>query len=351
VNLKIPSLRADTVTQANDLAATLQGYTSSIPTTDEALRAFAADVDRGLRSRPKRLDCKYLYDQRGSELFEAICDLPEYYLTRTETQILTQVAEEIAAETGPLTLVELGAGTSRKSQLLLDAYCGVDPQPDYVAVDVSSSALDKGARTICENLPTVRFHPLCTSYQDAFSLLSKIGKTMVVFLGSTIGNFSARELDDFFQQLAVNLVPGDYFLLGVDLHKDVRTLEAAYNDSAGVTQLFTRNLFSRINRELGASVDVNQVEHVAHYNEAAFQIEIYVKFLQAQEVFIEPLGTRYKVDAGEQISTEISRKFTLDGLTSKLAAYGFTTQRVFSDPDDLFALLLLKRPESRLHLE
>ncbi len=351
VNLKLSSLTTEEVGPANDLATILQGYTSSTLSAGDAHLAFATDVDRGLHCRPRRLDCKYLYDQRGSELFEAICDLPEYYLTRTETQILTKVAEEIAAETGPLTLVELGAGTSRKTQLLLDAYCAIESQPDYIAVDVSRSALDKGRRMIGETLPTLRFHPLCASYQQAMPIFSETGKTIVVFLGSTIGNFSEQEFNVFFHQVADNLTMGGYVLLGVDLHKNVETLEAAYNDSAGVTQCFTRNLFSRINRELGASIDLNQVEHLACYNEAAHQIEICVRFLESQEIFIEPLNARHRIEAGERINTEISRKFTLDGLASRLAAFGFKTRKVFSDPDNLFALLLLKRQETHLHLE
>lgn len=304
---------------------------------------FARDVDKGLSSRPRLLDCQYLYDARGSELFEEICRQPEYYLTRTEEAILSQHAQSIADHTGPVTVMELGAGTSRKTQHLLRAYCRSGSSPRYLAVDVSPSALSKGKESIERALPGVHFSPLCCTYEEAFPLLSRLDSTLVVLLGSTVGNFGDDIFRRFFERAGEHLSVGDYFLLGVDLHKDTPTLEAAYNDAAGVTAEFTRNLFARINRELGASIDLRAVEHRAHYNERDRQIEIFARFAAAQEIYLAPLGVWHRVEADEHIQTEISRKFTLDSLRPKLERLGFATRRVSTDARNRFAVLLLER--------
>ncbi|MCP3983307.1 MAG: L-histidine N(alpha)-methyltransferase [bacterium] len=326
-----------------DLAALLRTLPSATQTESELRLQFATDVDAGLSAPARSLDCQYLYDARGSELFEEICEQPEYYPTRTEEAILSAQAERIAALTGPLTIMEFGAGTSRKTHHLLRAYRDLDASPRYLAVDVSPSALEKGRQSIERDLPAVEFFAAPSTYHDSFEVVPHLGTTMMVFLGSTIGNFSDSSFSDFFETAARHLPKGDYFLLGADLHKDTETLEAAYNDAAGVTAAFTRNLFTRLNRELGSSIDIDAVEHRAHYNAEAQQIEIYAEFVTAQEIYLAPLGIRHQVKAGECIHTEISRKFCLDPLEERLLKTGFGVKEVFTDPRSWFAVLLLER--------
>ncbi len=326
--------------------ADLGSILSSLPVTDaseeDRLLRFAKDVDHGLSASSRFLDCRYLYDEHGSELFENICEQPEYYPTRTEESILRRHARNIAEETGQVTLVELGAGVSSKTRHLLRAYCTSEARARYVAVDVSESALEKGEQSITKELPDVEFHAVCTTYEHSFPILPHLGKTMLVFLGSTAGNFSEREFSSFFACAAAHLTRGDYLLLGIDLHKDTKTLEAAYNDAAGVSAAFTRNLFARINRELGAEIDLDAIAHRAHYNARDQQIEICAEFLSDQEIHIAPLGVRHQIAAGERIHTELSRKFSLSPLRKGLAEIGLCPVRVFTDSRDWFAVLLLE---------
>ena len=284
-----------------------------------------------------------MYDARGSELFEAICIQPEYYPTRTEAKILRAHAPEIAGATGPVTVIELGAGTSDKTRHLLSAYTQLDASPHYIAVDVSDSALRKARARIGRELPKVRVEAICGPYERAFSLLSDAERAMVVFLGSTLGNFNDEDLERFFSNMAVHLPTRNYLLLGVDLHKDTPKLEAAYNDAAGVTAEFTINLFARMNRELGTRIDLDTVEHQAHYNEREKQIEIYAHFTEAQQVDIAPLNETLELPAGTRVRTEISRKFTVEDLCQRLGRHGFQRRAVYSDDRNWFALVLFER--------
>jgi L-histidine N-alpha-methyltransferase len=322
------------------------GHESDVMTSDKTER-FARDVVRGLSGTPKTLDCKYLYDERGSELFEDICRQPEYYLTRTESEILERHAHRIAERVGPVDILELGSGGSQKTQHLLQAFTERHDEVRYVPVDISPSALVSSKEDIESSLPDVTVTPVEGSYDDALRIASDLGSgttgTMVVFLGSTLGNFSGPEFDTFWSSWARQLDPGDNFLLGVDLHKDKDTLEAAYNDAAGVTAQFTRNLFTRMNRELGSSVDLDAVEHVARYARERRQIEIFARVTRPQEIEVPSLGERVPVDAGEMIQIEISRKFELPGLRSQLDARGFSTAETYTDEQELFADLLLER--------
>ncbi len=312
-------------------------------TISDPISNFAESVNIGLENSPRILQSQYLYDSKGSKLFEQICDLPEYYLSRTEEQILSQHSNEISSITGSVTLIELGAGTSRKTKFLLDNYNKKQTCLDYVAIDVSQSALDFGMSQLSGNYKYIEFHTLCTTWERAFPLFSGFGKNMVIFLGSSIGNLSQTEFADFFTHAAQSLKQGDFFLLGVDLHKDTSTLEAAYNDSAGVTAQFTKNLFVRMNSELGSNIDISKVKHRARYNTLKQQIEIYAEFLADQEIHIAPLGVTHLINKGDIIHTEISRKFEQDSIVSKLAFCGFKTKKVFNDIEKQYALLLLER--------
>lgn len=304
---------------------------------------FARAAVSGLSGWPRRLPCRFLYDARGSALFDLITRQPEYYLTRTEASILAASAHRIRAHVGPATLVELGSGSSVKTDYLLRAWLAGAPTVRYIPVDVSETALEAAARAISTSYPPVRVIGMNSDYRGVFPLLRKFSPVLALFLGSTIGNFTSAETSRFLLGLAAGLAPDDFFLVGIDLVKDPRLIEAAYNDAAGVSAEFTRNIFVRMNRELGSGIDLSAVEHVARFDAAEEQVVIGARFLRQQMVRIAPLGRKYTICAGETVETEISRKFRLPGFISVLGDFGLTTERVFTDDDGWFALLLVRR--------
>jgi L-histidine N-alpha-methyltransferase len=312
--------------------------------TDEAaVHEFARAVVRRLSDTPRWLPCYYLYDARGSELFERITAQPEYYLTRTENAILADSAQAIREITGPVTLIELGSGSSVKTDHLLAAYTTGGESLRYVPVDVSESALRAATAAIAARHPDVDPTGIVGRYEVAFPQFREHSPCMVLFLGSTVGNLNRDESLVFWADLSENLMPGDFVLLGADLVKDEALLNAAYNDQAGVTAQFTKNIFRRINRDLGANVDLEQIEHVARYNPEWQRIEISVRFLTDQAVYVEPLGQTVSIAAGDEVMTEISRKFVLDDFVRYLAAFGLRLRRAFTDERNWFAVLLLER--------
>lgn len=315
----------------------------------ETVRDFAQSVSDGLSRSPPMLDSRFLYDARGSELYEEITRQPEYYPTRTETEILHGCAQQIRELTGPVTLLELGSGNSAKTDTLLSAYLARDREVCYVPVDVSQSALNRAGLDICERHSRARVIAINGCYHDAFPLFKAAAPVMVLFLGSSIGNLDVKSTKAFLQEIAVHLHPGSFFLLGIDLVKDSRILNAAYNDAAGVTEAFTRNLFTRMNRELGANLDISLIEHRAHYNEKDEQIEIDARFASEQVLHIAPLGKTFRFKAGEQLRTEISRKFHLKPLSADLRSPGFILRHAFTDPKNWFALLLWQRSNEKIH--
>jgi L-histidine Nalpha-methyltransferase len=303
-------------------------------------------VARSLTDSPPWLNCRFLYDETGSRLFEEITAQPEYYLTRTENAILKKHAGDIRDLTGPMTLIELGSGYSVKTAHLLRAYGKDGAQVRYVPVDVSLTALKEARKSILLNHPGVQVQGIRGTYQSAFPLFEQFSPAMVMFLGSTIGNFNVSEADHFWNQVGQSLAPGDFFLLGVDLVKDKTLLEAAYNDAAGVTEAFTKNLFARINRELGAGVDLNAIEHVASYNPDWQRIETFIRFRTEQQVYLKPIDQTISIAAGTMVMTEISRKFTLDQIQENMGHYGLAVRRAFTDGRNWFAVLLLERSAS-----
>ncbi|MBI2402058.1 MAG: L-histidine N(alpha)-methyltransferase [Gemmatimonadetes bacterium] len=313
---------------------------------DLATLEFARAVARGLNDTPRWVPSRFLYDARGSWLFERICQLPEYYLTRTEAAILAAHAAAVAQTTGPVTLIELGSGSSAKTRHLLDAYAGSAETVQYVSVDVSDAALAEAEKRIAAKHPTVHVKGVVGRYEDAFRLFQHHSPCMVLFLGSTVGNLNHAESLGFWQQVADHLTPADFFLLGVDLVKDRRVLEAAYNDAAGVTAEFTKNLWVRMNRELDAGVDVETLEHVARYNAAWQRMEIFTRLEAPQTVHIAPLDLDVELGPGEMVMTEISRKFVIENLTRYLACFGLHLQSVYTDPRKWFAVLLLQKGET-----
>lgn len=313
------------------------------PSTRDSVITFARSVVVGLSDEPKWLHCRFLYDAEGSRLFEGITDQPEYYPTRTEASILATSAGKIREITGPRTLVELGSGYSVKTEYLLSAYSASGAPVQYVPVDVSVSALHEASRLISDSFSEVRFTGIYGTYASAFPVLRQLSPQMLVFLGSTIGNFNEAEATAFWRSVADHLPVGDFFLLGIDLAKDVHVLEAAYNDAAGITARFTNNYFARINRELGASIDLNAVEHVATWNAQLSRMEIFGRFQTTQQIYVAPLDETFEIKAGEQILLEISRKFRLPELTDELSRFGFDVSQVLTDDREWFALLLLER--------
>lgn len=309
------------------------------------IEEFARSVEEGLQARPRRLDSRWLYDARGSELFEAITRVPEYYPTRAETEILARHAREIRAICGSGTLVELGSGSSTKTRLLLEAWCAF-PGAHYAPVDTCSAALEEAAAGLRGTFPTLEITGVHGGFEDVFPRLGAFSPVTVAFLGSTIGNFEDPGLDQFLSGLASHLDAGDHFLLGIDLVKDPEVLEAAYDDAAGVTAEFTRNLFHRMNRELGTSIDVDQVRHHARWNPELEQIEIDAEFLAETRISLRGAAQTFTIAAGERIRTEVSRKFRVEGMQERLAHHGFEPAGAWLDEERRFALLLGRRSAS-----
>ncbi|KPK83331.1 MAG: hypothetical protein AMS25_00065 [Gemmatimonas sp. SM23_52] len=315
------------------------------PGTRESRLEFARSVVAGLSDEPKWLHCRFLYDAEGSRLFEKITEQPEYYPTRLEAAILAKHAAEIRTITGPRTLVELGSGYSVKTEHLLNAYVDEEYPLLYVPVDVSDTALREASKSIAQHYADVQFTGINGTYRSAFPILRQLSPQMVIFLGSSIGNFNPAETTAFWRNIAGHLPAGDNFLLGIDLVKDIAVLEAAYNDAAGVTAAFTKNYFARMNRELGSEIDIDRIEHVATWNPELRRIEIFAHFGTDQEIYVEPLDERIEISAGERILVEISRKYRVSEVAEELGRFGFDTRRVYTDRKKWFALLLLERSD------
>lgn len=309
----------------------------------EPVNDFARSVCEGLDKKPRQLECRFLYDAKGSELYEQICSQPEYYPTRTEAAILRDNAEAIGELTGPCHLIELGSGSSVKTDFLLSAYQRRYGPLCYTPIDISASALKLAGRSIIDKRPDVQVIAIHGTYSDSFQVLSCSSPSLIIFLGSTLGNFHEDEEYQFWQDITCHMQPGDYFLLGVDLIKDPSILEAAYNDAAGITAAFTKNYFARMNRELGANLDLDHIEHVAAFNPEKSRVEIDARFSKAQDIHVKPLDRKYSVAGNERIHVEISRKFRLPEVEDHLRYYGLESVETFTDPHNWFALLLLQK--------
>ncbi|MDW7773609.1 MAG: L-histidine N(alpha)-methyltransferase [Desulfobulbaceae bacterium] len=304
---------------------------------------FAQSVCAGLEQRPRRLDCRFLYDARGSELYEHICSQPEYYLTRTEAGILRQFADEICLQTGSCHLIELGSGSSVKTDYLLSAYQSHYGNICYTPIDISAAALKLAGRDIISKRPEVQFVAIHGTYSDSFQIFRCASPALVIFLGSTLGNFHEDEEHAFWQDISQHMEIGDFFLLGVDLVKEAGILEAAYNDAAGITAAFTGNYFARMNRELGTSLDLNHIRHVAFYNHEKSRVEIYAEFTEAQKIHIRSRHRTFTLAQGETVQLEISRKFHLPAVRENLISYGFEQVKTYTDAEKWFGLLLFRK--------
>jgi dimethylhistidine N-methyltransferase len=312
--------------------------------TKKVSSADGSDVVKGLTQTHKSLSPRYFYDDRGSELFEEICELPEYYVTRTETSILQNCAEEIAEITGESELIELGSGSSTKTRLLLDAYQKFGLPLCYLPIDVSAGILEASARQLLVDYPSLQVHALAGTYEQALGQLhsSELPTRTIGFIGSTLGNLNPQECDNFLSQITAALQLGEYFLLGVDLQKPKHILEAAYDDSAGVTAAFNLNMLNHLNRRFDGNFDLSKFEHWAFYNETKHQIEMHLRSLESQTVELRALNLKVNFEVGETINTEISRKFDINGIQELLTKKGLVTQKIWTDENQWFALILSK---------
>ncbi|MFD5431587.1 L-histidine N(alpha)-methyltransferase [Kitasatospora sp. NPDC127067] len=308
--------------------------------SDHFSTALRHDVRHGLTSQPKWLPPKWFYDARGSELFEEITRLPEYYPTRAERAILTARAGEIAAATGARTLVELGSGSSEKTRLLLDALRALGTLETYVPVDVSESALTAAGAALAAEYPGLAVHGVLADFTTRLGLPPEGGPRLVAFLGGTLGNLLPQERAAFLRGLRTALDPGDFLLLGTDLVKDPAVLVAAYDDAAGVTAEFNRNVLNVLNRELGADFDPEAFEHVALWDAEQEWIEMRLRSLRSQTVKIPTLDLPVHFARGEELRTEVSAKFRRERVARELSAAGLGLSHWWTDPRDRFGLSL-----------
>ena len=313
--------------------------------SDAQERVLANDVLDGLTRPFKELPPKHFYDARGSELFEQICELPEYYPTRTEREILEQRAGEIIEHTGAGELVELGSGSADKARILLDAMSRAGTLHRYVPLDVSESALADAAHQLVAEYDGLRVDGVIGDFERHLDSVPQAtsGPRIIALLGGTIGNFPPGTRRRLLQEIGRLLGPDDRLLLGTDLVKDPAVIEAAYDDSEGITAEFNRNVLRVINRELDADFSPEAFEHIAFFDRRNEWIEMRLRALRAQSVLIADLGLRIEFAAGEELRTEISAKFTRSRLEGDLRAAGLALERWYTDPQELFALSLAVR--------
>ncbi|MFE7193370.1 L-histidine N(alpha)-methyltransferase [Kitasatospora sp. NPDC057541] len=309
---------------------------------DHFSTALRHDVRTGLTAEPKTLPPKWFYDARGSELFEEITRLPEYYPTRAERAILTARAGEIAAATRARTLVELGSGSSEKTRLLLDALRDLGTLEAYVPVDVSESALTAAGEALATEYPDLAVHGVLADFTARLGLPAAGGPRLVAFLGGTLGNLLPAERAAFLRGLRAALDPGDFLLLGTDLVKDPAVLVAAYDDAAGVTAEFNRNVLAVLNRELGADFEPETFAHVAHWDAEREWIEMRLRSLVSQTVKIPALDLPVHFAEGEELRTEVSAKFRRERVAEELSAAGLELAAWWTDEQGRFGLSLAR---------
>ena len=315
---------------------TLASFNDARPDDHE----MRTEVIEGLRSTPKTLPCKYFYDEKGSDLFQQICELPEYYPTRTEVQLLKSIAPEIAELIGPgCQMIEYGSGSSEKMHIVLSAL--IEPE-SFAAVDISKEHLLSVTEALPKQYPGLTVHAISADFTQPFDVpaMAGTGRRVGFFPGSTIGNFTHQGAVEFLKGARDVVGPNGIMLIGVDLKKDERILNAAYNDSQGVTAAFNINLLERLNVELGATFDLDQFRHHAFYNAERGRIEMHLISLCEQSVSFGADDISFQTD--ETIHTENSYKYSLDEFTTLAAKAGFESLRTWSDPDDLFGIHCLQ---------
>ncbi len=303
-------------------------------------RTLRADARAGLSASPKTLPPKWLYDENGSELFEKITQLDEYYPTRAERSILATVAGEIAAATGASTLVELGAGAVDKTRLLLDALRAAGTLRSFVPVDVSETALIDAAHRVLASYPGLSVRAVVSDFEEHLGLPDASGPRLVAFLGGTIGNLVPDQRAAFLASVRSRLGPHDTLLLGTDLVKDPRVLQAAYDDAAGVTAAFNKNVLAVLNARLGANFDLTAFDHVALWDPVREWVEMRLRSAVRQVVTLPEIGLTVEFAEGEEMRTEVSAKFRPGGIAAELSAAGFTMRHWWTDTGGQFGLSL-----------
>ena len=311
----------------------------------ESRGEFASEVRKGLASVPKQLPCRFLYDEVGSQLFEEICDLPEYYLTRAEDEILERSSDEIASCLAePVALVELGSGSSTKTRRLIEALLRRQGRLRYVPVDISRSILDESARSLLESYGGLEIHAIAAEYQEGLRHVrrERTRAKLLAWLGSNVGNFDRAAAAGFLRTIRAAMRDEDHLLIGVDLRKGADVLEPAYDDPAGVTARFNKNLLGRINRELGGHFDLDRFEHRATWREREGRVELGLVSREAQTVAIDGLDAAVEFEAGEFVHTEDSHKYSLDELAALARESGMESVRHWLDAGERFSLSLLR---------
>ncbi|HUO85833.1 MAG TPA: L-histidine N(alpha)-methyltransferase [Thermoanaerobaculia bacterium] len=315
------------------------------PLAEDAPEGRIEELVAALTATPRRIPSQYFYDDRGSALFERICELPEYYQTRSEAALLAAVADEIARRTGARTLVELGSGAATKTRLLLDALERAGRLERYVPVDVSASTLQRVAVELVELYPTLEVHGVVGDFLHHLDIVpSDDGERLVIFLGGTIGNLEPSEARAFLSEVGERMVPGESLLIGVDLIKDESRLVAAYNDAAGVTAAFNLNALEVVNRLLDGDFDPSRFRHAAPWNAAEHRIEMWLIAEEAMTVRLREVDLTLELAEGEGILTEVSTKYDEALARRLLADSGFTLERWFVGEEGLFGLALAVRP-------
>jgi L-histidine N-alpha-methyltransferase len=335
------SLQAGPTTKSTGAAAAPALIAHMGPADLEA--QLRRDALEGLTAPAKSIPSKWFYDYNGSMLFDEITRLPEYYLTRAERQILRERAASIVSETGAETLVELGCGMSEKTRVLLDAFGRKGDLRRFVPFDVDGDVLKMAAAELLERYPGLEVQGIVGDFERHLDSIAEPGRSLVIFLGSTIGNLNVEQRRSLLAQLSASLKPGDSFLLGVDLVKDVDVLEAAYNDSAGISAAFNLNILRVLNARLGADFEIESFDHVASFNLQTEQMEMFLRATRPQNVRLELLNLEISFEEGEMLHTEISAKFRREGIEAELTQAGLQPAHWWTDSDRKFAVTLSRK--------
>jgi dimethylhistidine N-methyltransferase len=312
--------------------------------------SFAEDVRTGLCAVPKQLPSKYFYDEVGSALFDAITVLPEYYLTRAETEILREWGWEIVRVLGnPVEFIELGSGSAVKTRILIEEALRAQRTLRYSPVDISAEALQASAKSLTQRYPQLTVTPYAGDYFSVLgnNSLARKDRVLAMFMGSNIGNYEPQAAADLLERISEALKPGDGLLLGADLKKDSRVLQEAYDDPTGVTAAFNKNLLARINRELGGTFNLHDFRHIAIYDDVRGAVRSYLEAQRAHQVRIEALDLSVRFAKNERIHTESSYKYSLDGIKGMAEAAGMEVARQWFDRDERFCVALLLKSSAR----
>lgn len=308
-------------------------------------RSFADEIISGLNSKQKTISSKFFYDLRGSELFDKICTIPEYYLTRTEVKILNSISDELSSILGSgFRIVELGSGSSTKTRIILDVLDRNQPSIEYFPIDISE-ILAESSEVLLKSYPKLKITGIIDTYEEGLKFIEDYDekKNLILFLGSSLGNFSEDDATVFLQKINSVMKTSDLFLIGLDLVKDKKILEDAYDDSLGVTSQFNLNLLDRINSELGGNFDTQNFEHHSVYNEASQRIEMYIKSKKSQTISLAKTNTNIDFKEGELIHTEYSHKYTIPQIKRMMKNCNFKIKNMWLDSDQHYCVLIASR--------